>query len=185
MIGTPFDDKPASANWFVDFIELYHTPYLNTMRINWEHMISKASMFGAVHGNTVGAKWVSKITVHSITDCVNQFVMTRTDNIKAKVSSISFGTKKGQMFGPYGTVIGQRYALNFQSGCLSGIHGSANTHINKLGVYFDDLKIAKKDKKSDFDEGKDKRGNNCNCNCGATECCCCCTGPDGSKCECS
>ena len=29
--GKHFDDRPPSANWFASFIELYHTPYLNTI----------------------------------------------------------------------------------------------------------------------------------------------------------
>lgn len=152
------------------------------MRVNWENMSTKESLFGPTRGNTAGAKWVTTVTVPDISDCVNSFVMSRTDNIQAKVSSITFTTKKNKVFGPYGTVLGPKYALNFQHGCLSGIHGSANTHINKLGVYYDDLK---KDPNADYDEGQDNRGNNCNCNCGAKECCCCCTGPDGSKCQCS
>ena len=135
-------------------------------------MITNEKNNGERNGQIVGAKYVTKINVHSIQDCINKVDITKGPS--DYITTIGFHTKRGQHFGPYGTSSGETQTMDFQEGCLSGFHGTYSNLINSVGTYYDTLKPNKKELKGDL----------CSCDCGKYQCCCCCTNEFGTKCQC-
>ena len=101
-------------------------------------MITSEKNNGERNGQIVGAKYVTKINVHSIQDCINKVDITKGPS--DYITTIGFHTKRGQHFGPYGTSSGETQTMDFQEGCLSGFHGTYSNLINSVGTYYDTLK---------------------------------------------